>query len=260
MYAKVFASLWDGSMVGKTDVQLVFIFLLAKATARGEVNITPQVIGYLTGMGTERAVAALAELEGVDWDSRTPDDDGRRIERLDEHRAWGWRIKNYLAYRSIRDEGERSQQNREAQARFKGKPRSAEVSQGKPDEPKSAQAEAEAEGESQKLLFNSVERPRAVVVQNPAKKAETEEERNWRESFPLFWEDYPRKQKRLDAEKAWASVPHKSQDGFDRVIAGLDRWKASRQWQDTNYVPLAATWLRAAQYDDVIPEVGHGIR
>ena len=28
MYAKVFSSLWDGSMVGKPDEQLVFIFLL----------------------------------------------------------------------------------------------------------------------------------------------------------------------------------------------------------------------------------------
>lgn len=112
------------------------------------------------------------------------------------------------------------------------------------------------EPESQSLLSTDGGRDRV----QPVRKAETEDEKNWRESFPLFWEDYPRKQKRLDAEKAWEKLDLKSQEGFDRVIAGLDRWKASRQWQDVQYVPLAGTWLRAAQYEDEIPEVGHAVR
>ena len=45
----------------------------------------------------------LAILEAPDPDSQTPEEDGRRIVRLDPDRAWGWRVVNIQMYRGMGD-------------------------------------------------------------------------------------------------------------------------------------------------------------
>ena len=96
-------------------------------------------------MTTEQVRAALDLLESPDDESRSPEEQGRRIIRMDEHRAWGWLVVNYVKYRSIRDEEDRREQNRVAQEKWRSKhrkPQSAAVSQHKPQ---SAHTEADTE-------------------------------------------------------------------------------------------------------------------
>ncbi|HEY6108674.1 MAG TPA: hypothetical protein VIV56_07205 [Gemmatimonadales bacterium] len=112
MFAKVFTSLWEGSMVGRADMQLVFVFLLAHCDRDGFVDIHPKVIAQLTGIQLERVRAALLELEEMDPESRSQDQGGARLERIDAHRAWGWRIVNHGKYRAMRDDDERRLANR----------------------------------------------------------------------------------------------------------------------------------------------------
>ena len=121
MFAKVFASLWQGSMVGKADMQLVFIYMLANCTASGEFNQTPEVMAALTGLPVERVEEAIAALEAPDPRSRNSSQDGRRIVRLDDHRDWGWQIVNYSQYRENRDGEKRRVQTREATKRWREK-------------------------------------------------------------------------------------------------------------------------------------------
>lgn len=119
MFAKVFASLWQGSMVGRSDLQLVFIYMLANCDAKGVFNQTPEVVSALTGLPLERVEEAIRVLEAPDARSRTATDDGRRIVLLDSHRDWGWQIVNYVEYRNSRDEEQRKDQNREAARRYR---------------------------------------------------------------------------------------------------------------------------------------------
>lgn len=121
MFGKVFASLWQGSMVGKPDVQLVFVYMLANARADGTFNQTREVIAALTGLPVDRVRTAIDVLEGPDPSSRTEGEEGRRILRLDGHRDWGWSIVNYLKYRATRDEEDRKRQGREATARWRAR-------------------------------------------------------------------------------------------------------------------------------------------
>ena len=151
MYAKVFSSLFDGSMRGQPDLILVFINMLTRCDSDGCVDRTPRAIADETGLSIERVKDAIKMLESPDPESRTPDMEGRRIVLVSDERTWGWQIVNFRKYRSIRDEQSRRQQNREAQQRYKsktGKPESAKVSQEKPDKPKKAHTEAEAEAEA----------------------------------------------------------------------------------------------------------------
>ncbi len=140
MYAKLFASLYQGTLRGCSDEILVFTNLLAHADSFGMVDKHWRAIAEETGISRERVEKAIENLEAADPDSRSPEEEGRRIVKMDEHRVWGWRIVNYGKYRSIRSEEDRRVQNRAAQERWRNK-------QGKPRKPPSAQAEAEAEAE-----------------------------------------------------------------------------------------------------------------
>ncbi len=149
MYVKLFTSIYQGTLRGNSHGLLVFTNLLAHADRFGVVDIHPRAIAEEVGITVDQVKAALLELEAPDPESRSPENEGRRIIRVDEHRAWGWQIVNYLKYRAIRDEDDRREQNREAQARWreKNKAASAGVSQDKQRKPESAHAEAEGEEE-----------------------------------------------------------------------------------------------------------------
>jgi hypothetical protein len=149
LYAKLFTSIYQGTLRGNSHGLLVFTNMLAHCDKAGHCDMHPKAIAEEVGLTLEQVKAAIEELEAPDDESRSPEESGRRIIRLDEHRAWGWRVVNYIKYRSIRDEEDRREQNRKSQEawrlRKQSKPTSASVSQ---DKPQSAHTEAEAEAEA----------------------------------------------------------------------------------------------------------------
>lgn len=142
MYVKLFASIYQGTLRGNSHGLLVFTNLLAHADKDGFVDIHPRAISEEVGLPVDHVRAALEVLESPDDESRSPEEQGRRIVRMDDHRAWGWRVVNYAKYRAIRNEEDRREQNRQAQERFRQK--------SKPRKPKKAHTEAEAYTEAKK--------------------------------------------------------------------------------------------------------------
>lgn len=152
MYAKLFTSIYQGTLRGNSNGILVFTNMLAHCDKHGICDIHPRAIAEEVGLSIEAVRSAILELEAPDEESRSPEEEGRRIVRVDEHRAWGWRVVNYLKYRAIRDEDTRREQNRAAQEawrlRKQGKPASAKAS---PDQPIQRQKQKqEAEGEEER--------------------------------------------------------------------------------------------------------------
>ena len=107
MYVKMFKSIFDGSLYGQFEPTVVFMAMLVIAEREGIVDMTPQAIAARCGYPLKIVQRGIAELEKPDRDSRTPDEEGRRIVRLEESRAWGWRITNYEKYEQIRSAEER---------------------------------------------------------------------------------------------------------------------------------------------------------
>lgn len=104
MYAKIFSQIFDSSICEDYLARHVFMDLLVLANRYGHVDMTPFAISRRTNVPIELVLAALLKLSAPDENSRTPDESGRRIVLLDDHRDWGWRIVNYEQYRDIRDE------------------------------------------------------------------------------------------------------------------------------------------------------------
>lgn len=107
MYGKVFAQMFTGTLHGRLEATATFMALIALADGEGTVDMTLATLTALTGWPREFLEQGLRELEQPDPESRTPDEDGRRIVRLRDNTEWGWRIVNYLKYRQIRDQSGR---------------------------------------------------------------------------------------------------------------------------------------------------------
>lgn len=119
MYCKLFASLYQGTLRGKSHEILVFTNMLAHADAEGCVDKHFRAIADEVGLSVDEVKAAVQNLESPDPESRSPEMDGRRLLRINDHRAWGWKIVNYGKYREIKNDEDRRKANREAQARWR---------------------------------------------------------------------------------------------------------------------------------------------
>jgi hypothetical protein len=107
MFAKVFSQILESSLAEDFRVRLVFEDFLKLCDLNGVVDMTPEAIARRTNVPLEIVLAGIEALERPDPKSRTPDAEGRRLVRLDDHREWGWMIVNHAHYRAIASEEQR---------------------------------------------------------------------------------------------------------------------------------------------------------
>jgi Helix-turn-helix domain len=74
--------------------------------------------------------------------------------------------------------------------------------------------------------------------------------------FENFWEIYPRKVGKPNAERAWLSRVRDDKLAPE-VIAGVMDWMRSAQWEDPQFIPYPATFLNQKRWQDS-PEVVNG--
>lgn len=118
-YSKLFGSIVTSSIWCEDHVVLrVWVAMLATCNAKGEVEGGVPGFASLCRITTEEMRHALERLKAPDEDSRTPVMDGRRIVDM----PGGWRIVNYLDYRSRlqEKEGSKAQAMRESRDRHRG--------------------------------------------------------------------------------------------------------------------------------------------
>jgi hypothetical protein len=124
-YAKVFVSILDSTIANNWRARHLFEDLLKLADWRGCVDMTPEAIARRTGWphGLDALREDLAILNAPDSESRTPDEEGRRIVLLEEGRGWGWRVVNIEAYRNAGDTDRLREQARDRKRRQRAKER-----------------------------------------------------------------------------------------------------------------------------------------
>ncbi len=69
------------------------------------------------------------------------------------------------------------------------------------------------------------------------------------QAFERFWAVYPRHQKRKPALAAWEKI-NPDENLLRQILEAVERDKKSDQWRDPKYIPLPASWLNAAQWED----------
>lgn len=126
-FSKVFSTMWGGSLYGKFEASAVFMVLLSLCDRDGVVDMTPEAIAGLTGWPLDVIQRGIEELAAPDPRSRTPNEEGRRILLVDDHRDWGWRITNYLKYRDEMRAMERREYLRQAKQKERKSKMSTDV-------------------------------------------------------------------------------------------------------------------------------------
>lgn len=121
VYGKIFTQIFDSSIREKPEVRFTFMDMLVLADIDGVVDMTHEAIAARTNRPLELIRETIAELEGPDPKSRTPDHQGKRIVRLDNHRDWGWMIVNYERFRKTASEEQRREKTRNRVAKFRSK-------------------------------------------------------------------------------------------------------------------------------------------
>jgi hypothetical protein len=114
MYGKIFRQMYKGSMSRQGWEAIVtmqqFIVL---ADRHGEVDMTLEAMAAETTIPIDVLRRGVETLSQPDPGSRSPDEDGRRIVLLDDHRDWGWRLVNYEKYRKLQSEEDRREYHRQ---------------------------------------------------------------------------------------------------------------------------------------------------
>lgn len=113
--------MFKGSLYGQWEAIVTFTVMIVLADKNGEVDMTPEALSAATSIPLEIIRKGIASLEASDPESRTPDEDGRRIVRVSDTRTWGWTITNYEHYRAIRTTEERREYFRQYKRKHRPK-------------------------------------------------------------------------------------------------------------------------------------------
>lgn len=252
MYGKTFTALWEGSMVGKSDAQLVFIFLFCHCDRSGFVEAHPAIVSAKTGLQIVRVKEALAYLEGPDPESRSKQEDGRRIIPLNGDHAAGWKVVNYDYYRGLRKADDRREYQRQYWHKRKHKP-------SQPHSTKLNRTPPIAEGDVEAKAEAHVEAPRASVPLFDADEIPplSQPDPNYltaAQAFDeIFWPEYPRKYKKTKARQAWNALKIKDNDDalLGRIMAAL-RHDVKVEWaaRELDKIPHATSWIHSHRWED----------
>jgi len=219
MYGKIFAKMYEGTLYGQWEALVTFQQMIVLCDADGNIDMTPQAIASRTSIPLKIIEKGIRILEAPDQYSRTPDQEGRRIERIDEHRPWGWHLVNHAKYTAMQDADTVRAQTRERVRKHRAA--------------KDAVTVTDSNGQK--------------------RHTDTDTDTDTEKTFGQFWISYPRKQAKQAALKAFEKL-RLSEGDFEKVLAALEAAKCSPEWTKDGgrYVPHAATWLNGRRFEDEI--------
>jgi hypothetical protein len=145
-FGKIFAGLYEGSMLGAgVHVFALWPYCISRSDAKGHVEINPRLAAIVLGCSIPEVEAALEYLQKADPESRSKEEDGRRLVREGQ---FAYRIVNYAKYRDIRDAESRREYQRDWDRQHR--PTRPDKTRHVPTNTTKAEAEAEAEAERER--------------------------------------------------------------------------------------------------------------
>ena len=227
MYGKIFDSIYDGTLYGKWEALVTFQQFIVLSDADGTVDMTPMAISARTGIPREIIDKGIEVLEAPDPYTRTPGSDGVRIERLDEHRPWGWTIVNHEKYKRLQDSDTVREQTRERVRKHRERKKKVkDVTDGN-----GAKRHTDTDTDTDKDLKIKVK------TEDP---------------FDRWWRVYPKKRKKKTARAIWKKKRLDAKVS-ELIIDVSTRISHDERWLN-GYVPDPTTYLNQERWDDELTD------
>ena len=88
-------------------------------------------------------------------------------------------------------------------------------------------------------------------IQNKDSCASPAKRNDSMQTFPKFWDAYPKKKNKGDAEKVWKSIKPDS-ELISKILEAVEVAKQGDDWRKESgkYIPYPASWLRAKGWED----------
>lgn len=181
-----------------------------------------------------------------------------------EEPAWPDDAPEWLIWEALRQQVDRADQKvktnkrnasqREKQDTNKSEQESTEA---KPSEPERLQANSsetdnqEPRTKNKETGTKNDEKGDFTPPKPPANKTEAD--------FAVFWEIYPRKEKKKDALAAWMKLKP-APELQRKMILAVQARRASPEWQRENgrYIPHPAAWINGRRWEDQPTEIKSG--
>ncbi len=205
----------------------VFVAILASTGPDGIARISSTFLAAACFFPLDVVDEALVTLEAPDPRSRSLNDDGRRIRRVDG----GYFVINYDKYRS-----------------FCPQP-------GDPDSPGAVRTRKWRERKGQSVSVTSPNHGdvSSASASSSASPSTSENKRGVVANFDTWWSHYPKKIAKQDAAKAYAAVV-KAGASHEDLLKALDGYLAELRKNETEerFVEHPATFLRAERWRDYL--------
>ena len=256
-YTKLFSSIVASTVWGEPhSTRSVWTTMLALSDREGVVNGSLPGLARLANATLAETEAALATFLSPDPYSRTPDNEGRRIELV----PGGWRLLNHALYRAKMNEADRREYKRkwDQEKRDRKNPtksdksdsvRQIEVSN--PTDPTHTDSDSDSDSVEQQDQTHSAPAAPAQGVGGEVPKrirAPKADAPKTTHRFAEFWAAYPVKRGRADAIKKWAA---KGLDAIaDQILAHVRRMeREDAQWK-RGFIPHGSTYVNAEGWQD----------
>lgn len=211
LYGKVFGSLYEGSMIGAgVHVFALWPYCLARCDQRGYVEVNPKLAAVVLGCSVTDIESALEYLQRPDPESRSQEEEGRRLVRVGQ---FAYRVVNYLRYREIRDAEARREYQREWVKEKRANRQESTGVDGRQPSTKSTKGEGEGDGEGEVKKERGADAPRTPPR---APRFRPPSEAEWILYSGRLWPDW----QEYDVRAAWAHYQ-------GRGWRGITDWRAA---------------------------------
>lgn len=78
-------------------------------------------------------------------------------------------------------------------------------------------------------------------------------QQDYEEKFNKFWEAYPRHDNKKKA-LAWFKKNKPNDELLKTMLDKIEEFKKTKQWQNSQYIPMPTTWLNGERWEDDIPD------
>ena len=230
-YTKLFNSIVTSTIWTEDDkTRIVWITMLALSNQHGEVMASIPGLARVAGVSVDDCEAAIVKFLSPDKYSRTADHEGRRALPING----GWELLNHAKYRAMASREDTKNANAERQRKFKERQKgNASVTQGNASVTQNmhiADTDADADADTKTKTKKSKAKAFSCA------------------GFEDFWEAYPRRLGKVDAENAFRKATKTAT--IEEILNAIQSQKQTDAWikDGGQFIPYPATWLNKGHW------------